>query len=100
MKRILLMVLYNLPFVPYWWFQLCYYAGHTDQIPEDKKYALLKKITVHANRGGRVKIKVYGKEHIPQERGFMFFPIIRDCLMSFLSLKPATYLFPWWQKSK
>ena len=74
MKRILLMVLYNLPFVPYWWFQLCYYAGHTDQIPEDKKYALLKKITVHANRGGRVKIKVYGKEHIPQERGFMFFP--------------------------
>ena len=74
MKRILLMVLYNLPFVPDWWFQLCYYSGHTDQIPEDKKYALLKKIKDHANRGGRVKIKVYGKEHIPQERGFMFFP--------------------------
>ena len=74
MKRILLMVLYNLPFVPYWWFQLCYYAGHTDKIPEDKKYALLKKITIHANRGGRVKIQVYGKEHIPGEKGFMFFP--------------------------
>jgi 1-acyl-sn-glycerol-3-phosphate acyltransferase len=68
------MVLYNLPFVPYWWYQLCYYAKHTDEIPEDKKYALLKKITIHANKGGRVKIEVHGKENIPQEDGFMFFP--------------------------
>lgn len=74
MKRILLMVLYNLPFVPWWWYQLCSYARRTDEIPEDKKYALLKKITVHANKGGRVKIAVYGKEHIPSEKGFMFFP--------------------------
>lgn len=74
MKRIILMVLYNLPFVPYWWYQLCYYAKHTDEIPEDKKYALLKKITIHANKGGRVKIEVHGKENIPQEDGFMFFP--------------------------
>ena len=74
MKRILLMVLYSLPFVPYWWYQLCYAAKHTDEIPEDKKYALLKKVTVHANKGGRVKIEVHGKEHIPQEGSFVFFP--------------------------
>lgn len=74
MKRILLMVLYNLPFVPWWWYQLCSYAKHTDEIPVDKKYALLKKITLHANKGGRVKIKVYGKENIPSENGFIFFP--------------------------
>ena len=36
MKRILLMVLYNLPFVPYWWCQLCYYAKHADEISEEK----------------------------------------------------------------
>lgn len=74
MKRILLMVLYNFPFVPWWWYQLCSYAKHTDEIPEEKKYALLKKITLHANKGGRVKIDVHGKENIPTEKGFVFFP--------------------------
>lgn len=74
MKRIILMVLYNLPFVPYWWWQLCYYAKHTDEIPEEKKYALIKKVCIHANKGGRVKIAAYGKENIPKEGGFIFFP--------------------------
>ena len=68
------MVLYNLPFVPWWWYQLCHYAKHTYEIPEDKKYALLKKITVHANKGGRVKIDVHGQENIPREENFVFFP--------------------------
>ena len=74
MWRIILMVLYNLPFVPWWWYQLCHYAKHTDEIPEDKKYALLKKIPVHANKGGRVKIDVHGQENIPREENFVFFP--------------------------
>ena len=74
MKRIILMVLYNIVFVPWWWYQLCSYAKHTDEIPMVKKYALLKKITLHANKGGRVKIDVYGKENIPSENGFIFFP--------------------------
>ena len=74
MWRIILMVLYNFPFVPWWWYQLCHYAKHTDEIPEDKKYALLKKITVHANKGGRVKIDVHGQENIPREENFVFFP--------------------------
>lgn len=74
MWRIILMVLYNLPFVPWWWYQLCHYAKHTEEIPEDKKYALLKKITVHANKGGRVKIDVHGQENIPREENFVFFP--------------------------
>lgn len=74
MWRIMLMVLYNLPFVPYWWWQLCHYAKHTDEIPEPKKYALLKKITFHANKGGRVKIDVHGRENIPTDQSFIFFP--------------------------
>ena len=75
MRRIILMVLYNLPFVPYWWWQLCHFAKHTDDIPEPEKYALLKKIVLHANKGGRVKIDVHGKEHIPTGESFVFFPI-------------------------
>lgn len=74
MRRIILMVLYNLPFVPYWWWQLCHFAKHTDDIPEPEKYALLKKIVLHANRGGRVKIDVHGREHIPTGESFVFFP--------------------------
>lgn len=68
------MVLYNLPFVPYWWWQLCHFAKHTDDIPEPEKYALLKKIVLHANKGGRVKIDVHGKEYIPTDQNFVFFP--------------------------
>ena len=68
------MVLYNLPFVPYWWWQLCHFAKHTDDIPEPEKYALLKKIVLHANKGGRVKIDVHGKEYIPTDQSFVFFP--------------------------
>lgn len=74
MRRIILMVLYNLPFVPYWWWQLCHFAKHTDDIPELEKYALLKKIVLHANKGGRVKIDVHGREHIPTGESFVFFP--------------------------
>ena len=74
MWRILLMVLYNLPIVPYYWYKLCSYAKHTDEIPEEQKYALLKTVTMRANRGGRVKIDVHGKENIPREENFVFFP--------------------------
>ena len=94
------MVLYNLPFVPYWWYQLCSCAKHTDDIPEDQKYALLKKITVRANKGGRVRIDVHGKENIPGREASSSFPIIRDCLTCFPSSKPATGPSPWWRKLK
>ena len=98
MKRILLMVLYNLPFVPYWWCQLCYYAKHADDISEEKRYALIKKITLHANKGGRVKIAAYGKEHIPPEGGFIFYPNHQGLLTCWLLLKPATDILRRWQK--
>lgn len=74
MKRILLMVLKNILFVPYWYWQLCYYAKHTDEISEEKKLALLKKIVRHANEGGNVEIRSYGIENIPKEESFMYFP--------------------------
>ena len=74
MKRILLMVLRNIIFVPYWFCQLLWYAAHTDSIPEEKKLALLKKIVVHANAGGNVTVKAYGTEYIPRDGSFMFYP--------------------------
>lgn len=74
MKRILLMVAYNILLVPYMWFKLCYYASHTDKYTEEERYALLRFITHRAIKGGRVCIDTHGQENIPAESGYMFFP--------------------------
>ena len=74
MKRILLMVFRNLFFVPYWWIKLCWYASHTDDYPEEKKYAFLRHVDDHAIEGGNIHIDVHGEKNIPKENGFMFFP--------------------------
>ena len=44
MKRIIMMVLRNLPFIPMAWFKLCWYASHVDNYTEGERYALLKMI--------------------------------------------------------
>ena len=74
MKRILLMVLRNLWFVPYGWFKLCYTAVHVEKYTEEERYQVLKMIDRRANIGGRITIDAYGVENIPKQDGFMFFP--------------------------
>ncbi len=74
MKRIIMMVLRNLLFVPYGWFKLCWYASHVDRYTEEERYALLKYIDGRANRGGNIFIDAHGTENIPKENGFMFYP--------------------------
>ena len=74
MLRIVLMVLRNLPFVPYWWWQLCHTAKNPEAYSEQERWALLQKITTHANKGGRVIIESRNTEKIPESESFMFFP--------------------------
>lgn len=74
MKRILLMVFRNVLFVPFMWIKLCYYASHVDKYTEEQHYKMLNYIVYRANKGGNVHIDVYGRENIPKENGFMFFP--------------------------
>lgn len=74
MKRIMLMVAYNILLVPYMWFKLCYYASHVDKYTEEERYKVLRFIDSCAIKGGRVTIDVHGQENIPEENGFMFFP--------------------------
>lgn len=62
MKRILLMVLRNLWFVPYGWFKLCYTAAHVEKYTEEERYQILKMIDRRANIGGRITIDAYGVE--------------------------------------
>ena len=52
MKRIIMMVLRNLLFVPWGWFMLNRYAKNVDNYTEGERYALLKKIDQRANKGG------------------------------------------------
>ena len=61
MKRILLMVLRNLWFVPYGWFKLCYTAVHVEKYTEEERYQVLKMIDRRANIGGRITIDAYGE---------------------------------------
>lgn len=81
MKRIILMVAYNILLVPVMWFKLCYYARHVEKYTEEERYKMLRFIDSRAIKGGRITIDVHGQENIPKEDGFMFFLIIRDCLM-------------------
>jgi len=74
MRRILLMVLHNFLVVPFFWFRLCYYAKHTDEISPEKKHGMLQQITGRACKGGHVIIDIHGKENIPKNESFIFFP--------------------------
>lgn len=74
MKRIILMVLRNLLFVPWWWIQLVCYSREKDRHTEKERYALLRKIVRGANKGGRVTIRATGQENIPKEDGFILYP--------------------------
>ena len=74
MKRIIMMVLRNLLFVPDGWIKLCWYASHVDRYTEEERYSLLKYIDDRANKGGNLIIDAHGVENIPKENGFMFYP--------------------------
>lgn len=74
MRRILLMVWKNLIYCPYWLWQLCTYGRKGDTHTEQERFALLKKITIHANKGGRVKILSTGQENLPEQDGFILYP--------------------------
>ena len=74
MRRIIVMVLKNILFVPWGWFMLNKYAAHVDDYTEGERYALLKKIDHRANTGGNITVQSYGIENIPDENGFIFYP--------------------------
>lgn len=74
MKRIIMMVIRNIFIVPYLWIKVCYYASHVDNYTEEERYRVLIQIVSRANKGGNVTIASYGRENIPKQGGYMFFP--------------------------
>lgn len=74
MKRILMMVLRNIIFVPWMWVKLCYHASHVEKYTDEEHWKMLDFILRRANIGGNVTIQSSGVENIPKENGFIFFP--------------------------
>ena len=74
MKRILLMIIKNIIFVPSMWIRLCYHARHADKYTAKEHFSFLRWIVHRANKGGNVRIDVYGKTNIPSDNGFILFP--------------------------
>ncbi len=73
MNRIVLMVLRNFWKVPGAYWKLCHYAKHTDEYPEEEKYRHIQYILKTAVETGNIELKVYGKENIPKENGFLMY---------------------------
>ena len=73
MLRILLMVIRNFWRVPGAYWKLCHYAKHTDDYPELQKWQHIQYIMSLAVNAGNIDLKVYGRENIPKENGFMLY---------------------------
>lgn len=71
--RIVLMVVRLFLKVPYYFFKI-WYCGVSDKISYEESFQMIKKVTKKANHAGRVTIKAYGLENIPDQDGFIFFP--------------------------
>ena len=56
MRRILLMVIRNILFVPVYWYKLCYHARHVEKYTEEEHYELLRYIDHRANTSGNINI--------------------------------------------
>ncbi len=74
MRRIIMMILLNLWYVPYGMIRLKWMAAHAEKYTEDQKFALLRQICHRALVGGRVTLDTKGLEHIPKENGFIIYP--------------------------
>lgn len=72
MERIILMVIRSFFQLPYWLYKIHRYTN-TDKYDEATGYSFLHRLTLLANRRGRVKIKCYGLENLPKESGYVMY---------------------------
>ena len=73
MNRLALMIMRNILVVPGAYIKLCHYAKHTDKYPEEVKYGHIQYIFQRAVKSGNIDFKVFGKENIPEQNGFLIY---------------------------
>lgn len=74
MKRIILMLIRNLIFLPSLICRLGYHASHVEKYTDEEHDVLLKRIVYRANKGGNLILEAHGLENIPKENGFIVYP--------------------------
>ena len=94
MYRIAMMVIRLFLKAPLYFFQI-WRCGKKKGITLDEAYACVRKVTIAANRAGKVKIESYGLENIPRENGFIFFPNHQGLydVLAFLESCPVPFAF-------
>jgi 1-acyl-sn-glycerol-3-phosphate acyltransferase len=71
MKKLILIILKNLYYIPFAWLKLSYFAKHVERYPEQKRYSFIRKIVKRTINSGKIIVNVYGEEYIPQEDGYI-----------------------------
>lgn len=74
MNRIAYMVLRHFPIVPYWFWKIDWMGKKPNQYTEQERYDYLRMIVRIINKNGRVTVRGYGEEHLPEKNGFILFP--------------------------
>lgn len=74
MKRITLMLIRNIIYLPYMIIKLLYHAAHVEKYTDYEHNEMLKFIVKRANKAGNVTLETYGIENIPSEDGFIMYP--------------------------
>lgn len=77
---------------PFWFFKIWNW-GRNDKHTEKEKFELLRHVTTHANRAGRVTIAPYGLENLPKEPGYIMFPNHQGLfdVLGFLETSPQPF---------
>lgn len=73
MNRIVYMCLKNFWRVPGAWFKLCRYAKNPEKYTAEEMYQHIQYIMKLAVTSGNIDLKVYGKELIPKENGYILY---------------------------
>ena len=74
MNRLTKIVLKNLHLVPGTFSKIYWNAAHPDKYSKVQKMKPLRRILEKSKETGNIEIKVYGRENIPEEDGFIFYP--------------------------
>ncbi len=94
MYRIAMMVMRLFLKAPIYFMQI-WWCGKKKHITMEESYACVKKVTIAANRAGKVKIESHGEENIPKQNGFIFFPNHQGLydVLAFLESCPVPFAF-------
>ena len=74
MNRIAWMVFRNIVRAPFWFLHIVKMGKENSGYTEQERYDYIRNMVKKINKTGRVTVKVFGEENIPEQDGFIMFP--------------------------